>query len=173
MEWGDWVNPVSGDQWSALEITTSGSPLQLLFEIANGWPPPFAFLYVLVVTRDEEWEPSRYQSEWFDDIASVRDALVPFTSFLEGDGRHELWLFASTVQKQIVWSRHDILHVYGDDERTKERLVAQGYRAPVRAEIPVPHSHHYHAEYDGDFLRFMREFVWSQSPLHIDDGERR
>lgn len=158
--------PHEGDNWWRWEIATTGSPVALLREITRRWEPPFAILYVLVVSRGPE--TGRYQSPDLEAFQPVDDFLSEFRSLIEQDGRHELWLHQRGSARKAVFSRNDVLHLYGDEE-AGERLLASGY-APARPVVPFPHAHNYHEEFDADERRLLARWEWRHHRLHPGDG---
>lgn len=160
------VEPANG-QRARFMVTTGASPIRMIRDIVRNWSPPFVILYVLIVTRSE-MEPARYQSPWLDDIQSVDAFLVRFGNFFEQDARHALWIFASDEGLQIVYDRHELISVYGDNERVGALLEERGF-VVGEANIPVPHAHHYHAQFDEDFAALMGWWQWVPSPLQPSD----
>ena len=160
------AEPANG-QRARLVITTEDSPVSLMRDIVRNWPAPFVILYALIVTRSDV-EPARYQSPWLDDIQSVDAFLTRFQNFFEQDARHAVWVSAPDHGLQIVYDRHELLFVYGDGERVGELLEERGF-ANGQAQVPVPHAHHYHAQFDQDFAALMDWWQWRSSPLQPDD----
>ncbi|MEO1493876.1 MAG: hypothetical protein AAFV19_17115 [Pseudomonadota bacterium] len=72
-----------------------------MLDLAEGWQPPFAFLYVLIVSRDDRWPAARYQSQWYDELSAIKSFLRAHQQFLEGDSRHELWLFLTPTKTSL------------------------------------------------------------------------
>jgi hypothetical protein len=62
------------------------------------------------------------------------------------------------------------LFAYGPIERFAEELRKLGY-SEGDAVVPVPHQHHYRAEFDPEATEILRALEWSHSPLVAQDEE--
>lgn len=165
---GDRFERVRGNGRAAhLVVTTAGSPVRLMRELSRDWEPPFVLLYVLTVPRSKDLQ-GRCQSPWLDRREDVETFFNRFANLLEGDGRHDLWLAAPESGRQIVYDRHERLFVEGAVAETASALEARGY-AEGLPPLPVPHEHHYHREFDGDFAELMASWSWRRSPLQPGD----
>ncbi len=136
-------------------------------ELASLWSAECWLLYVLVVPRSAG-EAGRYQSPSPVNQTELRAFLERFGAFLEADGRHHLWVASSAGEGTLVYDRHNVIYAYGDlsaHARTLERL---GCREDS-VEIPVPHTHHYRAECDGDQEDVVSYWAWRHSPLQEQD----
>lgn len=145
---------VIGLQQNALEIITL---------LKHSLPEPLALLYVLNVPRDESTPPGRYQSPLITH-SQVEQFLTKYQAFLEGDARHELWIYSEPAKTQIVYDFHDIIYYYSPDLNPAiERLKAHGYTSgPVK--IPFPHFHPYHQEFDETLAELLDSNPWEFTP---------
>ena len=156
-----------GTDWSRLEITTKDSTLALLSEIVGAWTPPFHILYVHIVPLTEHPE-GRYQSPAIYDLSDMGLFLSRFGRFLETDGRHSFWIASPATGCQAIYDRHEILYVYGDDDRVETALQRRGFESE-QPRIPAPHVHHFRHELNADFDELMAYWDWVPSPLREDD----
>lgn len=154
---------ITGNGWSRLVITTSDSPVDLMMELVDEWSPPFFVLFVHIVPRTDH-EAGRYQSPPVEDLSVLKLFLGRYRNLFEGDGRQCIWVAAPDENRQIIYDRHEILYVYGDDQRVASRLRKRGFEQD-KIEIPVPHEHHYNAEFDATVGDLMSCWEWSHSPL--------
>lgn len=151
-----------------LAIGPSGGHIHLLAELAREIPEPIGLLYVLVVPRTDR-EPGRYQSPLLrrNDLDKFLDR---FREFFEGDGRHHLWVLSPRGGPKIVYDRHDVLYAYGPIE-VYERVLRALRLSEDLVEIPVPHVHMYHQQYDSEEKAVLNYWDWKRSPLveGVDD----
>lgn len=148
-------------------IGSLGGHVELMLDLAATWNAPCAVLYVLLVPRRQKRDPGRYQSPPpmpFDTVAAFFDR---FRTFFEMDGRHHVWI-ATTRGETLVYDHHDWIYAYGDLAAYETILNRHGIR-PGQIELPVPHSHHYHHQFDDMEDELMRHWDWTYSPLHPDD----
>ncbi|MDR3692253.1 MAG: hypothetical protein P4L46_22920 [Fimbriimonas sp.] len=126
--------------------TVVGSGADLMLQLTENCPEPFAILYVLVVPR--RTQPGRYQLKEWMDRESLVAYLERYRAYLEGDGRHNLWVKCGD-DSLIVYDRHETLYLYGDLDGFIKVLEHVGY-GPGEVRVDFPHEHHYNYEYDGD-----------------------
>lgn len=141
--------------------------MSLLSKLATCLPEPYRVLYVLVVPRSSVHDAARYEAP--DELSreELSDFLTEFAEYLEFDGRHHLWI-ASPDHGTIVYDRHNILYGYGPlDCFTKVALSERLVRGKVN--VPGPHWHAYHPEYDRLQNRLLRRWNWVQNPLRSVD----
>jgi hypothetical protein len=141
----------------------------LLAALAGLWGVDCYILYVLVVSRTRGAEgQGRYQSPGAVPFVEVTDFCARYQTFLEGDGRHHLWLHAEDGTGTLVYDRHDVIYAYGDLPRYVALLEERGFR---RGEVrfPTPHSHLYHPEYDAYEAALLNHWDWGRTPLRPDD----
>jgi hypothetical protein len=154
-----------------MEIGPSCDAVGLLLNLAAALQgPPWVVLYVLVLSRTGAHEVGRYQSPMFETLDALNDFVNQHKAFLEGDGRHNLWIATPYAPDggQIVYDRHGVLYAYGPLDRFENILTARGFR-PGPVTIPVPHAHHYHDEFDAQEVQIMATFNWVHSPLREGD----
>ena len=102
--------------------------------------------------------------------AEIEAFLATYREFLEGDGRHALWVASVAGQGTLVYDRHNVIYAYGPLEAFEDVLTARGLRRG-RVELPVPHSHHYHDAYDTAETRLLGAFDWIHTPLRDGDED--
>jgi hypothetical protein len=133
-------------------------------------PEPMWLLYVLVVPRGEG-DAGRYQGSEPQSHEQVRRFLDEFETFLETDGRQNLWIRSETGSAMLIYDRHDLIYGYGPIDEWKEILKQVGLNEVPSAsiKIPDPHSHHYHASLDAEASRLLAYFGWHHTPLRDED----
>ncbi len=129
---------------------------------------PLRLLYVLVVPRGANVMPGRYEAPELS-RGEALDFLAEFSSFLEQDGRHHLWV-ASPGQGTVVYDRHNLIYAYGPLACYERQAVQQGLHAG-RPEVPSPHWHAYHPEFDASQNELLKRFGWIRSALRESDEE--
>lgn len=111
----------------------------------------------------------RYQSPLLK-IGEAEAFLERFGAFLASDGRHDFWVHFPSLSATLVWDRHNLLYCYGPVPQFEEDLIRQGYEwgEPI---IPVPHTHFFHPELDGELDEVLEDLNWTVSPLMPQDGQ--
>ena len=158
---------ITEDGWSRLHIATSDSRVGLMMELVNEWSPPFFVLYEHIVPRTDH-PAGRYQSPLIKNLPELKVFLSHYKDLFEGDGRQNIWVAAPNENRRIIYDRHKILYLYGDDQRVANHLKEWGFEQE-QIEIPVPHSHHYNVENDTIVIDLMSYWDWSYSPLPEGD----
>jgi hypothetical protein len=159
------VQPTNGGG-ERLRIGVKG--LSVFRSLLSLLTPPYWVLYVLIIPRTDGIQPGRYQSPEAVTADELDAFLDEFGSFLESDGRHDLWVKSAPTPGLLVYDRHEIVYGYGDLERMKAVLEVEGY-APGAVDIPNPHSHHYYSQNDETLRRMIEEWSWVYSPLQPSD----
>jgi hypothetical protein len=133
-------------------------------------PEPMQLLYVLVVPRGEG-DAGRYQSSEPQSHEQVRRFLDEFRTFLETDGRQNLWIRSESGSAMLIYDRHDLIYGYGPVDEWKEILKQIGLIEVPSAsiKIPDPHSHHYHASCDAEASPLLAYLEWHHTPLRDQD----
>ena len=153
------------DGQERLRIGPSRGHVDLMIELIECIPEPLRLLYVLVMSRGSE-QSGRYEAASgmsFDDTESSKE----FGDFLQSDGRHHLWV-ASPGFGTIVYDRHDVLYAYGPLDKFVEVLQANGLKEG-KIELPAPHWHGYHPEFDKAQSQVLSRLQWIHSPLRPGD----
>jgi hypothetical protein len=127
-----------------------------------------AVLYVLLVARLGKREPGRYQSPAPLRLEEAEEFLERFQEFFECDGRHHVWL-ASRNGAVLVYDHHQWIYAYGDLD-AYERVARERGLTPGKLELPVPHSHHYHAAFDDEEDAVIGYWEWTGTPLCDGDA---
>ena len=154
-----------------LVIAGGASPATLLRELLELLPAELWVLYVLVIPRGSgnESAAGRYQSAQKHSREEVLALLDRYADFLNGDGRHNLWLAAPPVG-QLVYDRHDVIYAYGPLPSMIELLKQKGFVEVEALRVPVPHSHHYHERFDADEEAILQHWEWMKSELQETDN---
>jgi hypothetical protein len=153
-----------------LVIAPGPDPIAKLRELLQLLPEPLWVLYVLVVPRGNGSESAagRYQSATPHSRDEVLALLERFEEFLAGDGRHNIWL-AAPPAGQLVYDRHGVIYAYGPIAEIAARLKQQNFAEAETIRVPVPHSHHYHSEFDSDERAMLAHWEWLHSELQQQD----
>jgi hypothetical protein len=150
-----------------IAVGASSGQTQLISRLADVVTDPLFILYVLTVSRIDN-EPGRYQSPFPVERDEREAFLDAYGDFIERDARHEVWLGAPDGSATLVYDQHNVLYAYGPLDGFESVLSESGFsEGPV--EIPVPHIHYYHAEFDEDEARVLGHFEWVVTPLRPED----
>lgn len=128
---------------------------------------PFQLLYILHTTRTGA-PLGRYESPEFA-FDNVRRFFEQFGRFLAEDSRHDIWIRSHADDATIVLDRHNLIFAYGPLDVFESELVAAGLRRGTPSEIPDPHVHHYHAEWDDAERAILKALDWTVLPLREQD----
>ncbi len=150
-----------------LVIAAGDGPVGLLRELLPLLPEPVWVLYVLITPRSDA-PAGRYQSAKAHGRDEVLALLERFESFLTIDGRHNLWL-AAPPAGQLVLDRHEVIYAYGPIAEIVAKLKEKNFVEVEMIRLPVPHSHHFHEELDGDETAMLEHWEWLQSELQETD----
>lgn len=142
----------------------------LIGKLLDGMPEPIWLLYVLVVPR-REGEAGRYQSAEPQSREQVRRFLSEFGTFLENDGRQNLWIRSESGAAMLVYDRHNLIYAYGHLTEWSLILLRAGLNEVARdlIAVPDPHSHHYHSAFDSEAERLLGSLDWDRTPLLEQD----
>lgn len=175
-EWG-LQTPVRYPNVYAVEQTTGPERLivgpasdhvEVLLSLAELWREDYFLLYVLLVPRLGKREPGRYQSPGplsFEEVATFCRRFAPF---LQGDGRHHLWIGSTTNAGLLIYDRHEWIWAYGDIPAYVGVLTSRGL-TEGEVVLPVPHSHAYNAAFDAAEDELAGAWEWSHFPLQPGD----
>jgi len=169
-EYGDIFARESVAGVERLVIGVNGSQAECVQLLARELLGPFQLLYVLHTSRTNA-ELGRYESPELDSQA-VERFLRTFGRFLSEDSRHDFWVRSHGDDATIVLDRHNLIYAYGPLDTFESVLSSLGARAGDAPETPVPHSHHYHREWDGSERAVLRALRWSVKPLTQSDVQR-
>jgi hypothetical protein len=151
-----------------LLIAPIGSQIKLITDLMSLMPGPFGIVYVLVVGRG--YESGRYQLGAELSFEEAKSFLMDYRSFFEQDGRATLLIASHSDRAMLVYDRHNVIYAYGPLEEYTNLIRQQGFgEGDVR--YPVPHIHHYHAEFDAEETRLMTCNTWLKSPLRDSDSD--
>jgi hypothetical protein len=151
-----------------LVIAPARDHVSLLIRLCMAMPEPFGVLYVLAVPRGLH-EPGRYQSPEPMSLAQLVSFLNRFRRYLEGDGRHGLWLGALDKSFMLVYEKHNLIYGYGPLAVFAEQVEAAGLRNVGKVSLPFPHVHYYNDEFDEEQAAIMSCLPWKAFPLGDDD----
>jgi hypothetical protein len=152
-----------------LVIGPSKDHIDVMLELARSFEDKYFVLYILLVPRLEKHESGRYQSPMLS-FEEAERFCRHFKAFLEGDGRHHLWLGTVDNKGTLVYDQHNIIYAYGDLAGFSHVLTDLGFEAGD-VEIPFPHSHHCHREFDTSEDEMIEGREWTYFPLQPIDGQ--
>jgi hypothetical protein len=150
-----------------LQIGLDDAPDGCMQQFASLLVGPFQLLYVLHTSRTGA-ELGRYESPELN-VAAVEDFFRKFGRFLSEDSRHDLWLRSYDDDATIVLDRHNIIYAYGPIDVFEAALVRLGARSGRAPQIPDPHVHNYHHEWDESEREVLRSLAWTIKPLRQSD----
>lgn len=164
-----WVRETT-DRLDRLAIAPRTGYVELLDKLAFALQEPFWLLYVLVVPRGGS-EQGRYQSEDSFTFVQLKQFLTEYSSFLEKDGRHNLWIRPVSGEGLLVYDRHNIIYAYGPLDRFIPVLQSAGLTESRDQFLHYesPHVHCYHPEFDRDEEQMLSRHRWAISPLRPGD----
>jgi hypothetical protein len=101
-----WRSIMTNDQYR-IEAAMPSSAVDFFLNVCKLFKPPYSLLYVLKIPHGAE-RAGRFQSPFFEwDV--LEDFLRRNSTYLNGDGRFDLWLSAPNEDAQLVWDNHNIL----------------------------------------------------------------
>jgi len=150
-----------------LVIAPGAAPVGLLRELLPLLPEPLWVLYVLITPKSDA-PVGRYQSATAHSREEVVTLLDRFENYLTADGRHNLWL-AAPPAGQLVFDRHEVIYAYGPIAEIVARLKEKEFAEVDMIRVPVPHSHHFHEELDGEEHAMLAHWEWIHSELQETD----
>jgi hypothetical protein len=176
---GDWrlQTPVRYPNVYALEQTTgpprliigpAGDHVEVLLSLAEVWGKDYYLLYVLLVPRQGKRKPGRYQSPGPLSFEQVAAFCRHFGPFLQGDGRHHLWVGSTVNAGLLIYDQHEWIWAYGDLSAYIRMLQSRGFKEGA-VSLPAPHSHNYNSEFDAAEDDLAGYWKWAHFPLQPDD----
>jgi hypothetical protein len=135
--------------------------------LADGLVGPFQLLYILHTSRTGA-DLGRYESPELN-AQQVGEFLQRFGRFLSEDSRHDVWLRSHDDDATIVLDRHNMIYAYGPLDLFETALLRVGARPGGLPEVPDPHVHHYHREWDEAERELLGVFPWKIKPLRPSD----
>ncbi|MBU8976384.1 hypothetical protein JI752_009565 [Lysobacter sp. MMG2] len=168
---GQWVAHSYPPVFIAADRIVAGVPHgdpRMFAQLIECMEAPYYLLYVLHTPRGEA-EAGRYQSPALS-LCDINEFLTRFVPFLSADARFDLWAHSPGSEGTLVWDRHNQLFGYGPVDRFSSKLTSLGFFDGT-PEVPVPHQHHYRAEFDSLAKEVMTAFEWSYSPLRPEDEQ--
>jgi len=140
-------------------------------QLATVMNEPFFVLYVLVIPRNGAAERGRYQGPIPISLEELRAFLREFRKFFENDGRHHLWVGSADKSSLLVYDRHNVVYAYGPVGQFKKVIESSGLCESEVIRFPVPHTHHYNAEFDEEERRLLACWPWKVFPLQGTDEQ--
>ena len=141
-----------------LILAPSSNHVDLMRRLCLEMSEPFGLLYVLLVSRCGR-EPGRYQAAKPFSAADLAGFLDGSEVYLEGDGRHHLWIMSLPDTSQLIYDNHDVIYVYGQLDQFAGIAMERGM-AQKEVRFPVPHLHRYNGEFDSEEDRIFNEYEW-------------
>ena len=142
--------------------------VEVLLSLAEVWQRDYYLLYVLLTPRLGKREPGRYQSPGPLSFEQIATFCRHFAPFLEGDGRHHLWVGSTSGAGLLIYDQHDWTWAYGDLPEYIDVLQSKGF-ADGEFELPVPLSHGFNAEFDDSEAELASYCEWTYFPLQPGD----
>lgn len=165
-----WSIEKTSDGGSRLLIAPSADQVGLLIRLLQTMPEPFWLLYVLIVSRCES-ELGRYQTTELQTRIDAEKFLEDFRTFLEKDGRHNLWIKSASSPDMFIYDRHNVIYAYGQLSEWCSVLSDAGFSEVPLIRFPSPHSHHYHQSMDEEERRLLGYWDWNLTSLLQSDEE--
>jgi hypothetical protein len=150
-----------------LAIAPREDPTGILYELADLFGPEYFLLYVLVASRGQA-ECGRYESPPLG-LVDVRIFVEEFRDLLTNDARHEFWIGSTNYSGMLVYDDHGIIYAYGPLDDFERSLAARGLSSES-FDIPAPHTHYFHGQYDEVVDRLLTRWEWRRTDLHPGDG---
>lgn len=151
-----------------LVIGASGSNIQLLDSLAAVYPrQEYYALYVLLLSHAGR-SPGRYQSPPMASHEDLQVFIYTFQEFLEGDGRHHLWIGSPGSADLLVYDQHDVIFAYGALDKFERVLVDCEFTAE-EFWFPSPHTHSYDPANVREEDAIMSYFEWQFFELQPGD----
>jgi hypothetical protein len=135
--------------------------------VASGLAGSFQLLYILHTSRIGS-ELARYESPELA-ASAVEEFFQKFGRFLSEDSRHDLWLRSHDDDATVVLDRHNLIYAYGPLDLFEATLARIGVHPNGLPEVPDPHVHQYHQEWDDAEQELLRPFRWDTKPLRPSD----
>ncbi|PWK53980.1 hypothetical protein [Pleionea mediterranea] len=149
-----------------LTIGPSKHHINLMDALASSWKSEkYYALYVSLISHIG-MEQGRYQSPVMADYEDLRLFMYTFQEFLEGDGRHHIWI--ASPEGTLVYDQHNVIFAYGNLDKYSEILLGSGL-TEKEFRFPVPHMHSYNSEYTNTESELFEYWNWSHSPLQDGD----
>ncbi|WP_454831320.1 hypothetical protein [Pseudoxanthomonas wuyuanensis] len=168
---GEWVahsHPAVFEVGERIVAGVPGGDPSIFERMIECLEAPYYLLYVLHTPRGEA-QPGRHQSPALS-LSEVKGFLAQFGPFLSADARFDLWAHSPSDSGTVAWDRHNLLFAYGPLARFSTALRSLGFTTG-NPSIPVPHEHHYRADFDGLAQDLMAALDWSFSPLRPEDQQ--
>ena len=101
-------------------------------------------------------------------LRSGRIVLSAIPAIPRRDGRHHLWIGSTAGDGLLIYDHHDWIWAYGDLAAYTEFLEREGFREG-EIELPAPHAHSYHVQFDAAEDEIVAYWEWSYFPLQPGD----
>lgn len=154
--------------YSRLLIGCKSREIPLILDLCKEMEGPFGVLHVLLVSRLGK-ESGRYQAPQPLSYAELELFLYEHQEYFEQDGRHHLWVASVSGEGQFIYDNHNYIYAYGDIDAYVIKLTSNGF-SEGEVNIPAPHCHNYHPEFDSEEELVNNAFNWSFSPLRDGDN---
>src|SRR5262245_59096907 len=152
-----------------LRITCRGDYTERVQELVSALQPPFKVLYVLLMPRGGS-QPGRYESPALE-AGELAGLFRDFGDFWSEDSRHDIWVRSGPDRATVVWDRHGLIYAYGPLARFESVLAARGHTTLAPGEIPSPHVHYYHPQWDDAERTLLARLAWKYTPLTPADQD--
>jgi hypothetical protein len=153
-----------------LVIAPKRDQVGVLLRLMECMTDPLWVLYVLRINR-ATGNAGRYESTEPQSRRAVEEFLAEFKTFLECDGRHQLWLGSDSNSDLLVYEQHNRIYAYGRLDEFRSILTDMALEEVPSISLPCPHAHLYHASLDDEETQLLKHWGWHQTPLQPSDDE--
>ena len=165
-----------GDHWERQEmgqrprllIGVDEDGIGLMLELAATWHKNYYALYVLGMKQGKH-ELGRYESRPLD-FPAVKALFTEFRGFFEGDARHQVWIGSPVNEGTLVYDHHNVIYAYGNLEAYEQVLLKRRF-VRGKVEIPFPHQHRTHDQWDAALDHLLNDHEWHRTDLQPGDED--
>lgn len=165
--WDNFFQKEEYPNFSRLVIGCKSQEIPLILQFCKGMEGPFGILHVLLVSRIGK-DSGRYQSPYPMSYDELELFLYEHQEYFERDGRQHLWVSSVSGEGQFIFDNHNYIYAYGKIDSFLTVLQANGF-IEGEVNIPAPHCHNYHVEFDNEEESVNNAFEWVYSPLQEGD----
>jgi hypothetical protein len=81
-----------------------------------------------------------------------------------------VWIHSPDSSATIVYEEHNLIYAYGPLDCYTQILSERGFQQG-NIELPFPHTHRYHDEFDETERQIIQNHAWRRTPLlpGVDD----
>lgn len=165
--WDNLYQKENHPNFSRLIIGCNSKEIPLILELCKEMEGPFGILHVLLVSRLGK-ESGRYQSPYPMSYEDLELFLYEHQEYFEQDGRQHLWVSSISGEGQFIFDNHNYIFAYGNIDKYITTLNSMGF-SEGEINIPAPHCHNYHSDFDNEEESVNEAFEWLYSALQDGD----